>query len=576
MLKSLSLLYTCVALAVCVATVNEAAAYDDKDKNKNPAVVAAGDNSPFKRPGLSSEAHAALGKIAVQANGRVKPLDTLAREGISLLTGKFSYKGLNAVEFFYSMLAEPQIWKNEEFVQIRHLALKKDIGLIKEGDDEKKSHFSPEALFKNEKLMPLFNELARKQEAGDKLDPYFQAVQRINNQIGFVSAVISGRVLRLVPPKPGEGTAWLSLDKLPRDLQLRFTLVVATYVNKDPATRARATKHAETFKQMARDYNPEIYPTDSMLNLEYWFNKIRPFRWGWILALLGTIAFTFTLYSTAAYWYWGGIALAFGSMAFQILGFTMRCIIAGRPPVTNMYESVIWVAAGTLLFGLFFELKHRNKLYGLGSMLFTFICLLIADNIGSIMDDGIHPLEPVLRSNFWLTVHVLTITLSYAAFSLSLILSNMAIFPFIIFGKESSKFPLKTMAQTAYRSTQIGVVLLAAGTILGGVWADYSWGRFWGWDPKETWALIALMGYLALLHARFRGMVKSFGFLAWSIVSYLGVLMAWYGVNFVLGAGLHSYGFSTGGLSTVTTYVVVQLLLLIYGTYNYRRGLSAS
>jgi cytochrome c biogenesis factor len=106
---------------------------------------------------------------------------------------------------------------------------------------------------------------------------------------------------------------------------------------------------------------------------------------------------------------------------------------------------------------------------------------------------------------------------------------------------------------------QFGVVLLAAGTILGGVWADYSWGRFWGWDPKEVWALIALLCYVTILHGRFAGWVTQFGFAAWSVIAFLSVIMAWYGVNFVLGVGLHSYGFSSGGFAPMATFVGLQL-----------------
>ncbi len=123
---------------------------------------------------------------------------------------------------------------------------------------------------------------------------------------------------------------------------------------------------------------------------------------------------------------------------------------------------------------------------------------------------------------------------------------------------------IKTQVQLLYRVVQVGVVLLAAGTILGGVWASYSWGRFWGWDPKETWALIALLGYVAILHGRLSGWLKEKGFIIGVICAFLGVLMAWYGVNFVLGVGLHSYGFSKGGLPYVISYVTAELALVIF------------
>jgi len=134
----------------------------------------------------------------------------------------------------------------------------------------------------------------------------------------------------------------------------------------------------------------------------------------------------------------------------------------------------------------------------------------------------------------------------------------------------------RRLSQYLYRTLQIGVVLLAAGTILGGVWANYSWGRFWGWDPKETWALIALLGYLAVLHGRFSGWLGSFGIAVGSVIAFLGVLMAWYGVNFVLAAGLHSYGFGGGGLPYVLTVCAVDLAVIGLGVWLTKRRKPAA
>jgi ABC-type transport system involved in cytochrome c biogenesis permease subunit len=183
------------------------------------------------------------------------------------------------------------------------------------------------------------------------------------------------------------------------------------------------------------------------------------------------------------------------------------------------------------------------------------------------MDPGIHPLVPVLRSNYWLTIHVLTITLGYAAFALTLGLGNVSLYHYLrnAFGKSKKDLSKKVtvLNQLTYRAMQFGVVLLAAGTILGGVWADYSWGRFWGWDPKEVWALVALLCYIVILHGRYTGWVREFGFAAWSVIAFLSVIMAWYGVNFILGVGLHSYGFSTGGRGWVFSFVAAQLVYVL-------------
>ena len=121
---------------------------------------------------------------------------------------------------------------------------------------------------------------------------------------------------------------------------------------------------------------------------------------------------------------------------------------------------------------------------------------------------------------------------------------------------------VKPLSNFIYRAMQVGVLLIAAGTILGGVWADYSWGRFWGWDPKEVWALITLLVYLIPLHGRFAGWVSTFGLVAASVICFLSVVMAWYGVNFVLGVGLHSYGFVEGGSQGIMSVIITGVLSL--------------
>ncbi len=236
-----------------------------------------------------------------------------------------------------------------------------------------------------------------------------------------------------------------------------------------------------------------------------------------------------------------------------------------------MFESVIWVTWGAVLFSLLIFLAYRNAVIPTAATVFAIAGLVLADNLPLILDPSINPLEPVLRSNYWLTIHVLTITMSYAAFALSLCLGNYVLGNYL-FRPHSTKL-IQQFSLYMYRAMQIGVVLLAAGTILGGVWADYSWGRFWGWDPKEVWALVALLLYLAVLHGRFTGWLKGFGFATTTVVSFLGVLMAWYGVNFVLGAGLHSYGFGTGGLGYVVAFILAQLGFICAAYLSYRRHL---
>src|SRR5262249_33651556 len=187
----------------------------------------------------------------------------------------------------------------------------------------------------------------------------------------------------------------------------------------------------------------------------------------------------------------------------------------------------------------------RRTVIGLAAAMVSTMGLVLADQLPLVLDPKISPLVPVLRSNYWLIIHVLTIVSSYAGGTLAWGLGNLTL-GFLAFGKPS-RDTLKTLSQFTYRGVQIAVLLLAAGTFLGGWWAAESWGRFWGWDPKEVWALIALVCYVIPLHARYLGWVKDFGLAVAAVICYAAIVMSWYGVNFVLGAGLHSYGFGGGG-----------------------------
>lgn len=219
-----------------------------------------------------------------------------------------------------------------------------------------------------------------------------------------------------------------------------------------------------------------------------------------------------------------------------------------------------------------------RKPFALVAASVAFFAALVA-YFAPVFDKNINPLMPVLRDNFWLTMHVLTITASYGAGALAWGLGNLAL-GYYLFGRYREPFETDNVLPTGhrpansdrptaefisrrppevcttlgafnYKSMQVAVLLLATGTILGGLWADVSWGRFWGWDSKEVWALVSLLIYLAILHGRYAGMFGNFGLAVGSVFGATAILMAWYGVNFVLGSGLHSYGEGVGGLGWV-------------------------
>ncbi len=183
------------------------------------------------------------------------------------------------------------------------------------------------------------------------------------------------------------------------------------------------------------------------------------------------------------------------------------------------------------------------------------------------------PLQAVLRSNIWLVTHVMTITLSYAALALAMGVGNITL-GYYLFGARDEQVTGR-LENLTYCSVQVGVLLLAAGTIVGGVWADHCWGRFWGWDPKEVWALITLLGYLAVLYARQALWIRQFGLAALCVACFSLVIMAWYGVNFVLGVGLHDYGFGEGGQTHVLVAVIAQNIFVAASVVRYQRDRAA-
>jgi ABC-type transport system involved in cytochrome c biogenesis permease subunit len=311
------------------------------------------------------------------------------------------------------------------------------------------------------------------------------------------------------------------------------------------------------------------YPGTSTIGIELLFNRCQPFRWAWVLMLAAAAAFLAGLASRPAYV--AGFVLAAASLLLQAAGFAARIAISGWAPVSNMYETVIFAAFMAALFALVLELVYRRGVFGLAGAAVATMGLLLADGLPLGLDPKINPLVPVLRTNYWLTVHVLTIVCGYGAGALAWGLGNLSL-ALLAFGR-GRRESLHTLAQLTYRSMQLTVLLLAAGTFLGGWWAAQAWGRFWGWDPKEVGALVALVCYVVPLHARYVGWVKEYGLAVWAVLCFGAILLSWYVLNFVLAAGLHSYGFGAGGGRWVLWAVLLNVEWLLVATSLYRAKL---
>ncbi len=507
--------------------------------------------------------------LPVLDGGRIKPYDTFAKEVLQLVYGKTTYESKPAYEIVTTWWVQPDLWKDRPIFEIKHYALKEALGLAKET-----KYVSLNELFSNPKLPVVMDEIASRRQKKEKLDPFGQAAQRLENQIGTFRELISGRIIRVLPDLNNKGQ-WKSLAELSPEESTVFIEVTQAFVQtlgadaNTPVSEELKNKIETFYKVLPEEAQAEnAYWDSNKIRTEVFYADLHPFRWAWMSYLMALVFIILV-------WVWqkpgfikGAWFLAVLGLALHIYGFGVRTYLSGRAPVTNMYESVVWVSLGTVLFSMIIEAIYRWRLVLAAGVSVGALSLILSDLAPAVLDPTIQPLEPVLRSNFWLTVHVLTITISYAAFFLAFALGDIGLF-FYLKNKTKYENRIKAIVLGLYRSIQIGIGFLGPGIILGGVWADYSWGRFWGWDPKETWALIALLGYLALIHARLAGWLKDFGLLVAAILSFSLVIMAWYGVNYILGAGLHTYGFGAGGVEYVAGFIGAHILYVVFASVNY-------
>jgi len=484
----------------------------------------------------------ALDSVPIQEGGRKKPFLVFADEALMSLSGKSRYikdgVKISSTATIASLWLTPMGWENEPLILIGNKKFKDQLGF-----DPSKKLFSYRELAANEKLRAALQEVSAIRSKNPKaaLDVSQREASTIGMRLAVFEGLVGGRSVTLLPTG---AAAWSPLRA--DDPALARLCEGFRTNNQADFDAGLAELRAEQSREEAR------FQADAgKIAIEVFYQKLHPFRWAWIFYLAAGIGL---LVVPGRPGYVIGWALGLVGFLLQIAGFVFRIIISGRAPVTNMYESVVWVAFGTIFFALVFEAIYRSRYFLLGAVPVAVASLILADTQTVILDRSIHPLVPVLADNFWLTTHVLTITLSYAAFALALGVGHIILGKSFFGGKASP-----ALNNYLYRTLQIGVLLLAVGTILGGVWANYSWGRFWDWDPKETWALIALLAYLFLLHGRIAGRWGGFGMAVGAVLAFQCVIMAWYGVNFILGVGLHSYGFGTGGLPGAVAFVLCEL-----------------
>lgn len=233
----------------------------------------------------------------------------------------------------------------------------------------------------------------------------------------------------------------------------------------------------------------------------------------------------------------------------------LRCYILARPPVATMFETVVYVPWIAVTLAYIYYWKVRAMAVPLAAAILTIALLGILE--ATQLSNGMEPLQPVLDSQYWLIIHVLLVVASYGVFLLAGVLGHLYL-AFAAFKKR----PLNLVARAILHTLYLGTFMLVSGTILGGVWAAQSWGRFWDWDPKESWAFISCCVYIIEIHLYSFRRIGDTGLAAGSIVGLWAISFTWYGVNYILGTGLHSYGFGSGGEAYYYSFLLVEVLFV--------------
>jgi len=491
-------------------------------------------------------------RVPIQHGGRIKPFDSFARETVKQITGASTIDGEDPVKTLLQIMAEPEPWQAKPLIEVPFRPLREPLGM-----DPKARHISYTDLVATRKLMRMLPAIVQKQQRDEKLTILENETMDAFGRFVTFSNLVEQR-LELVPPCVKSERVWqpiLQAEGCAQDVQEKLrvswnTLMQAVRAGAPEAINTAASHLSQRLFDMS---GQALEHAPWRPRLEVWYNRIGFFRIAQIAYLIAAALLLVGLWAGRAPLSAAGLGVLIASALVHVAGIVMRVVLGGRPPVSNFFETMLWLPLVAVMISLVLERLYRVGYIGLSAALVAAITLVLADYVP--LDPSITPVVAVLRSNLWLTIHVLTIVASYGALALATMLAHVYGVCYLTGGPRHRA--LRSLDLVLYRAIQVGVVLLAGGVMLGAVWANASWGRYWGWDPKETWALITLLWFLAVLHGRFAGWIKGIGVAMATIGGFFLLLMTYYGVSFYL-VGLHSY--AGGNAKPLPTLLVVYLI----------------
>ncbi len=516
-----------------------------------------------------------FGELMVQANnGRIEPVNTLAGELLRKIAWKNSFHGLNPDEVLLGMISEPLYWQQVPIIKIGDKELKKRLGIR-----GKYASYLDFIDMKNGtyKLQQLVSAVyAKKPAQRGVLD---KEVMKADERLNICFMIYTGQFLKMVPDPTNTNHPWYSPVSKPTTLSGQDSLMVISIIPQylkavSKGENKLAGKLYNSFATYQSKYGAAIMPSPRKIKAELWYNKLMIFfRLGMWLGTLGLIMIVLTfvelfksskgLRFTLKLFTWIVVLL----FIVYTYGLGLRWYISGHAPWSNGFESMIYIGWVTLLAGLLFS--RGSKMAVAATTILASIILMVAHL--SWMDPEITNLVPVLKS-YWLTIHVSVITASYGFLALGMLLGFINLVLMIFKNprnREHISQRIDELTAINERTLIIGLYMLTIGTFLGGVWANESWGRYWGWDPKETWALVSVLVYSFIAHMRYIPALKSqFSFNVASVLGYFSILMTYFGVNYYL-SGLHSYAKGDPvPIPDFVYYLVGVIILVVVWAYN--------
>jgi cytochrome c-type biogenesis protein CcsB len=374
---------------------------------------------------------------------------------------------------------------------------------------------------------------------------------KVDERLNICYMIYTGEMLNIIPNPKDPKARWFNPTDRPEGLSyedsLMVTSIIPQYLNSiKKGNYKTASELLEGLKTYQKKFGAAIMPPEKKIKAEILYNKLQIFdRLAMVYGLLGFIMIILLFIQIFKERKFINIAvkillwITIAGFLLQTFGLGLRWYIAGHAPWSDGYESMVYIGWVTMLAGLLFS--KRSLMTVAATTILTSIILMVAHL--SWMDPEITNLVPVLKS-YWLTIHVSVITASYGFLALGMLLGFINLILMILTGEKNLERMNKRITELTIineRTLIIGLYLLTIGTFLGGVWANESWGRYWGWDPKETWALISVLVYTFIVHMRFiPGLKSRFAFNFASLIGYFSILMTFFGVNYYL-SGLHSY-----------------------------------